>query len=483
MIYKPVQRSLKQHKLPAWFDDAKLGVFIAWGLYSIPAYACTGWTSHRLISEQGWEAYFRRIPYAEWYANALKIKGSPAAEYHRKTYGETFRYEDFAPEFKRHIKNWDPDRWGAFLDEAGAKYVVYVTKFHDGFLLWPSEVKCPVKQGWHSERDTVRELAEAVRARGVRMGVYYSGALDWGFTEKPILDLVDLMTSGPQTEQYGEYVDRHYTELIEKIRPDILWNDIGYPPKGRRERVIAHYYNTVEDGCINDRWIQYGRHMKYGRKQPLRRIINALGARAMKAGKTGAPSSIHVDFTTPEFTYFKKRQKKKFEAILGFGTSVAYNAQEQESDFLSVEQMVKVFCDIIAKGGNLLLVASPKADGSFPEIQAKRILEFGRWVRKNAEAIYGSRPWPAAEELQKDDSGPWFTVNADSLYVFVPQGAKTPIEIQGLAAQKDTQAHLLGCNGKVEWASGTNDLRLGLPLGLEPSPAYVVKITPVPKVK
>ncbi len=365
MIYEPDQRSLKQHELPRWFDDAKLGVFIAWGLYSIPAYACTGWTSHRLISEQGWEAYFRRIPYAEWYANAVKIKGSPAAEHHRKTYGDTFRYEDFAPEFKKHLENWNPDRWAAFLDEAGAKYVVYVTKFHDGFLLWPSEHKCPVKEGWHSERDTVRELADAVRARGIRMGVYYSGALDWAFTEQPILDLVDLMTSGPQTESYGQYVDHHYLELIEKIRPDILWNDIGYPPRGRRERVIARYYNTVQDGCINDRWVQYGRHMAYGKRQPLRRIINALGARAMKAGKTGAPSWIHADFTTPEFTYYKKTQKKKFEAILSFGTSVAYNAFEKDSEYHSVEQMVKWFCDIIAKNGNLLLVASPKADGSF----------------------------------------------------------------------------------------------------------------------
>lgn len=483
MPYEPTQKSLKQHALPGWFDDAKLGVFIAWGLYSIPAYAPTGWTSHRLISEQGWEAYFRKTPYAEWYPNAIQIEGSPAAEHHRRTYGEAFRYENFAPEFKRHIENWDPDKWVAFLEEAGAKYVVYVAKFHDGFLLWPSDYPCPVKGGWHSDRDTVKELADAVRARGIRMGVYYSGALDWAFAEKPILDLVDLMTTGPQTEEYGAYVDHHYRELIEKIQPDILWNDIGYPPKGQREKIIAHYYNTVQDGCINDRWVQYGRHMRYAKRQPLRRLINSLGARAMRAGKTGAPSSIHVDFTTPEFTYYKKPQKKKFEAILSFGTSVAYNAFEQESEYVSVEQMVRAFCDIIAKNGNLLLVASPKADGFFPEIQAKRILEFGRWVRKNAEAIYGSRPLPEAEALQKEETGPRFTVKAGSLYVFVSQAPGTVVQITGLSTQKDTEVRLLGWNGKVEWTAAANKLSLRLPPGVQESPVYVFKIMPAPERK
>jgi alpha-L-fucosidase len=437
-----------------------------------------------LISEQGWEAYFRSTPYAEWYPNAIQIKGSPAAQYHKKKYGDAFAYEDFAPQFQKHVEKWDPDRWASFLNEAGAKYVVYVTKFHDGFLMWPSAHKCPARKGWHSERDTVGELADAVRARGIRMGVYYSGALDWVFTQKPVMDLVDLMTGGPQTEHYAEYVDHHYMELIEKIRPDILWNDIGYPPKGRREQVIACYYNTVKDGCINDRWVQYGRHMRYTRKQPLRRLINHLGARAMKAGRTGAPSSIHVDFTTPEFTHPKRIQKKKFEAILGFGTSVAYNALEKDSECHSVEQMAKWFCDIIANNGNLLLVASPKADGCFPEVQTKRILEFGRWVKKNAEAIYGSRPFlPDAEALQNDENGPRFTVKAGSLYAFVPQSAGSALKIQGLSAQENTEVHLLGWNGKVEWASGKNNLTIRLPPGLEESPVHVCKITPVPKRK
>ena len=96
--------------------------------------------------------------------------------------------------------------------------------------MWPSRYKCPVKKDWYSERDTVGELAGAVRAKKIRMGIYYSGALDWAFTDKPVKDLVDLMTGGPSTSEYGNYVDSHYMELIDSIAPDILWNDIAYPP-------------------------------------------------------------------------------------------------------------------------------------------------------------------------------------------------------------------------------------------------------------
>jgi alpha-L-fucosidase len=484
MKYEANQKSLKQHQLPVWFDDAKLGVIVAWGIYSIPAFAPTGKTSNQLISEEGWEEYYRRTPYGEWYQNSIKIKGSPAAEYHKKKYGESFKYEDFAAEFKNHIKQWKPAKWAEFFDGIGAKYVVYFAKFHDGFLMWPSKYKCPVKKDWYSERDTVKELADAVRAKGLKMGAYYSGAIDWAFTEEPVMDLIDLMTGGPQTKEYGDYADNHYRELIDNIKPDILWNDIAYPPQGSREKIIAHYYNEVTDGCINDRWVKYGNHMRFTKYQPLRALINRIGARAMKAGKTGAPSSIHIDFITPEFTYYKKIQKKKFEAILSFGTSVAYNAQEKESEYHSVHQMVKWFCDIISKNGNLLLVVSPRADGSIPEIQSKRMVEFGAWIKKNQEAIYGSRPWQESDALNDGGSELRFTVNNGSLYAFLPDDpGNSNITIKGLTAGNNTEICLLGYDDKIEWQMGNNNLTINLPGKIEKSPAHVFKISPIPSQK
>ncbi len=484
MSYLANQKSLKTHLVPSWFNDAKLGVIVGWGLYSIPAFAPTGKSSNVLISEEGWEEYFIRTPYGEWYSNSIKIPNSPASQYHNQRYGESFKYEDFAPEFKKCIEQWNPNKWADFFNEIGAKYVVYWAKFHDGFLMWPSKFKCPVKENWFSERDTVKELADAVRARGIRMGVYYSGALDWAFTEDPIEDLVDLMTSGPKTKEYGEYVDNHYRELIDRIKPDILWNDIAYPPKGCREEIIAYYYNTVREGCINDRWVKYGRIMNYTKKQPLRALVNWIGKRIMKAGKTGTPSSIHVDFLTPEFTSFKTIQKKKFEAILSFGTSVAYNAQEKDSEYHSVEQMVYWFCDIISKNGNLLLVVSPKADGSIPEIQSKRMLEFGGWIKKNNEAIYGSCPWLLNKGKTDEKFEVRYTVNTNSLYAFLlgnPPNA--PITIKGLILKDNTEISLLGYCEKLEWQNKNNNLIVDFPSKLEKSPAYVLKINPIPNLK
>ncbi len=383
MHYIPAQKSLKQHPLPKWYNDAKLGVLILWGLYSIPAFAPTGKTSNQIITQEGWQSYFFNTPYAEWYQNSIKIKDSPAQKYHYEKFGKDFKYEDFAPYFKEYIKKWNPELWADFLSDIGAKYVVYCAKFHDGFLMWPSKCKCHLKDGWYSQKDTVKELAKAVRAKNIKFGIYYSGALDWAFTEKPITDLVDLITSGPDTIEYGSYVDNHYIELIDNVMPDILWNDIAYPPKGNREKVIAYYYNKVPDGCINDRWVKYDKYSKYLYIKPIRKLVNFAGRKAIKSGRTGQLSFIHSDFVTPEFTYFKTIQKKKFESILGFGNSVGYNAQEKESDYISVEEMIHDFCDIISKNGNLLLVVSPKADGTIPEILQDRCYKFGSWVKKH----------------------------------------------------------------------------------------------------
>ena len=159
--YIAEQDSLKTHEVPAWFEDAKFGVIVGWGIYSIPAFAPTGKTSNEIISNEGWQQYFINTPYAEWYSNSIKIPGSPAAIYNESHYGRDFAYDDFAPRFKQYIKEWDPVKWVDFFERIGSKYVVYWTKFHDGFLMWPSRYKCPVKKDWYSERDTVGEIGRA----------------------------------------------------------------------------------------------------------------------------------------------------------------------------------------------------------------------------------------------------------------------------------------------------------------------------------
>lgn len=145
MIFEPTKASIKKHKVPNWFHDAKFGIFIHWGLYSVPAFAVTG-LSIIESSKEGEEYHNKNNPYAEWYLNSLRIDGSPTQKYHYKTYSDKIIYDDFIKEFNKEIKNWKPDNWATLFKKAGARYVVLVTKHHDGFLLWPSKHKNPKKK-------------------------------------------------------------------------------------------------------------------------------------------------------------------------------------------------------------------------------------------------------------------------------------------------------------------------------------------------
>ena len=134
--------------------------------------------------------------------------------------------------------------------------MVFVAKHHDGFLLWPSRHPNPRIAGYQVSRDVIGELADAVRRRGMRFGLYYSGGLDWAWDDSLITDIPSMFRCIGQSPEYVEYVDAHWRELIERYRPDILWGDIGYPAAADLERLFADYYNAVPDGLINDRFAQ-----------------------------------------------------------------------------------------------------------------------------------------------------------------------------------------------------------------------------------
>jgi alpha-L-fucosidase len=172
-------------------------------------------------------------PYAEWYWNAMRIPGSPVAEHHAKVW-KNAPYQTFREPFERMLESWDPAPFADLFAKAGARYVVHVTKHHDGFCLWPTDVRNPHERDWASKRDVVGDLASAVRARGMRFGTYYSGGLDWTFGGLPIVDLASIIAAIPQSAEYLAYADAHWHELIERYRPCVLWNDIGYPASADR---------------------------------------------------------------------------------------------------------------------------------------------------------------------------------------------------------------------------------------------------------
>ena len=200
------------HALPGWFSDAKLGIFIHWGIFSVPAFAPRGQTITELMMARPDDAW-AHLPYTEWYLNSLQFADSEVSRVHAKRY-DNAPYEAFRTEFDTASQAFDAENWASLFAEAGARYAVFVTKHHDGYCLWPSEIENPHRPGWHSKRDFVGELATAVRAQGLTFGTYYSGGMDWTFRHVPIATFGDMMANVPFEDDYRAYAMAQYRELI-----------------------------------------------------------------------------------------------------------------------------------------------------------------------------------------------------------------------------------------------------------------------------
>ncbi len=466
MHYQPTWESVQKHVVPDWFHDAKLGIFIHWGLYSVPAWAPPAGELEKVIREEGWEAWFTRNPYAEWYLNSLRIPEGPTREHHVSTYGEDFDYDDFVPQFNKAVEKWDPDEWAALFQEVGAQYVVLTTKHHDGFLLWPSRHPNPFKEAYHTRRDLVGELTEAVRAKDMRMALYYSGGIDWTFNDTVVKTITDLGKAVPQQPEYVAYADAHWMELIERYAPVILWNDIAYPAAADLPQLFAHYYNTVEEGLINNRFTQTFN-------------MEASEAADIMGGK-------HFDFTTPEYASYDEITEPKWEATRGIGFSFGYNQNEGVEHYLSVEELVRSFVDIVSKNGNLLLNVGPMADGTIPEMQQERLRGLGAWLATNGEAIFETRPWHVAEGTGSGETPLRFTQKGTTLYVTaleaLPSGQMT---LDGLIAAEDTEIRLLGHPDTLTWRQDKSGITASVPANLSAAlsaaPATTLAITPQPQ--
>jgi alpha-L-fucosidase len=183
--------------------------------------------------------------------------------------------------------------------------VVLVTKHHDGYCLWPTSVPNPRRAGWHSDRDIVGELAEAVRDAGMRFGLYYSGGLDWTFDDRPIGTFADLVAAVPSDPAYGDYAEAQVHELIDRYRPAVLWNDIAWPFGGERLwRLFADYYAAVPDGVINDRWMPRSAVFDLVRTRAGRSVVDRFVVRSANSGRTVPPTPPHFDVRTPEYSSF-----------------------------------------------------------------------------------------------------------------------------------------------------------------------------------
>ena len=384
--YVASAESLQQHPVPDWFLDAKFGIFIHWGPYSIPAFA----PHHAQISElSGSDASqtFADVPYSEWYLNTMKFPDGATAAFHRETYGEDYSYDHFGAAFNESLVNWDPVTWAKHFRRSGARYVVLVTKHHDGFLLWPSATPNPHKPNWGTKRDVVGELAAAARAEGLKFGVYYSGGIDWTFKDNRINSFADVMAMPGEAEGYIDYANAHYNELIERYEPDYLWNDIGYPSQQASFDILAKYYNSVPDGLTNDRWMAPD---------------GAFSADAFEKpeGLNGIipPKPPVWDTRTPEYGMFNRILPFLWETTRGMGHSFAFNRNETAEDYLSDDEIASMLARAACFGGNVLLNVGPRGDAQLDPTQADRLAEVGGWVERSRSAFQDTRPVALSQE-------------------------------------------------------------------------------------
>lgn len=477
MTYEPNWGSVGTHPVPQWYDDAKLGIFLHWGLYSVPGWAPQVDNIQDLLREQGPEGMLRNNPYAEWYRNSMQIEGGPTYEHHRSTYGADFAYDDFVAEFNASSAKADLDALASLTAEAGARYVVLTTKHHEGFTLWPASQPHPRKGHYHAQRDLVGDLSSAVRAKGLHMGLYYSGGYDWPYNEIVMQNPADAALAVPADPAYAEYAAGHVRELIDRYAPSVLWNDICWPPASDLAALFAHYYNSVPEGVINDRWLQPTMH----RGEVSDALARGAGSMIQMLWKhipedkkhLTFPAAHHYDFETPEYASFSDIRTGKWEATRGVGHSFGANRNERPQDIVTVTELVRSFCDIVSKNGNLLIGIGPMPDGRIPDEQQVPVRGLGAWLRGNGEAIFGSRPWSVAESTTADGVPVRFTQRDGTTYAaLLDTPTSSEIVIRGVDLGPGPAVRLLGGGALEVSASGA----IRLPDALPEAPAFVLAL-------
>jgi len=469
-------RNLRKRRIPAWWQDAKLGIFVHWTPAAVPAFAPVDDEIGDLLQSDRVNP-LQYVPYTEWYENSLRFPNSPVSRHHRQTYGDR-PYTEFARDWEAGLEHWDPAEWAAQFRNTGARYVVLVAKHSDGYCLWPTSHPNPIRPNWHCERDVVGELAEAVRSAGMRFGLYYSGGFDWSFDSTPVGTMGDVANSVPQGE-YPAYADAQVRELIDRYQPSVLWNDIAWPgDRAHLWQLLEHYYRVVPDGVINDRWIPWSPLMGLTKFAGIRRLIES-GSRkqARKDGGLIPPKPPFCDYRTPEYVVFDQIQSKPWELVRGMDRSFGHNEQSKPEHFVTEDELLWQFTDVVAKGGNLLLNVGPRGvDAQIPPLQSERLSWLGEYVSAQKSALIGTRPWILAASMTPEGFEVRYTSAGSTVYALV-RGVTTAgppanessatITLAEVQATPGTRVELLNGN-VVSWTDAPDGLRLEIPDTLSP---------------
>jgi len=452
--------ALRGRAVPEWWRDAKLGIFVHWTPASVPGFAPVDAEIGELLQSHEPDA-LQRSSYAEWYENSLRFPDSPVSRHHQETYGGR-PYTEFARDWEAGLEHWDPEQWAALFRATGARYVVLVAKHADGYCLWPTDTPNPNRPSWHCQRDVVGEMADAVRRAGMRFGIYYCGGFDWSFNSTPIGSMSEVIRAIPRGP-YPAYAEAQVRELIDRYRPSVLWNDVAWPSTGRvLWPLLAHYYDEVPDGLINDRWMPWSPLLGAARFGVVRRAFDASARRqAKRDGGLIPPVPPHFDFRTPEYVGFPDIERAPWEYVRGMDRSFAYNACSRPEDFVSREELLWQFTDVVAKGGNLLLNVGPRGiDAQIPSEQTDRLDWLGAHVATNLEAIVATRPWVAPGTTTPEGCEVRYTSRDEKVFAFL-RDAKGETTLPNVRPTPAMQAELLG-GGGVAWRDNQAGLVLEL---------------------
>ncbi len=409
--FEPTWASLKSnYKVPDWFYRAKFGLFMHWGLYAVPAH------------------------HNEWYEKHMY---GPMLDWHTEHFGapDTFGYKDFIPLFT--ADKFDASAWAGLFEKSGARFVVPTAQHHDNFALWDSAVTPFNAKAMGPHRDLIGELAQAVRARGLKFGVSNHGIENFQFINPSPELAADLKAKqadlyDPKWADFYNVADRsdaaaerflvdwfeRNVELIEKYRPDMLWFDNGVDQRyldPLKLQIAAYYYNRAAE------WGQ------------------AVSISTKKAAYAPGGNNLETIGSIIDFEKIGTRSPSgirpgAWQVDHPIGSTWGYTSDMTVSDPADI---IEALADTVSKNGTLLLNLSPKADGTIPPEQQATLLGVGDWLRVNGEAIYGTHNWIRFQDRDDPDSqGPEvrYTVKGEALYAIVIHPANETAATLTLAA-------------------------------------------------
>ncbi|HLK29314.1 MAG TPA: alpha-L-fucosidase [Puia sp.] len=454
--YKADWQSLDSRPLPQWYKDVKFGIFIHWGVYSVPAFCSKG-------------------NYAEWYQHALNSGDKATMAYHKNKF-DNISYYKFADQFRAEL--YQPDEWAKVIEASGARYVVLTSKHHDGFANWPSrEASRDWGFPWNAaetgpHRDLLGDLFTAIRKTSIHAGMYYS-----------LYEWYNPLWLHDKPKYVAEHMWPQMQELINTYKPDVFWTDGDWDATDevwKSKEFLAWLYNEspVKNSIVtNDRW---GSGVRFN----------------------------HGGIYTPEYQPDLDFEDHYWEESRGMGFSYGYNREEDAWDYNSAQVLVLSLIDKVSRGGNFLLDIGPDEHGKIPPVMQERLLQMGDWMNINHEAIYNTVRWRTPSQwsdgktnykakngggdimlkLTVDpDSGYatkecFFTYNPsqNSLYALLPKWPGKKFVIKKLSLTPGTKIELIETHQELSWQQEGANISISLPefnpSAMKSNYAYVIKI-------